>query len=251
MKVRWDPRRQRFPGIQGKLMIDTYRGQIRVRSWPKKRGTPKSQAVRNQNTWFTGANDLAKRIEPTQQNLAIAMTKGTGLYPRDLILKQMSGGLYDIVFEDGTNPQYARPFRETVVFQGAILELTANQNIPVGVVHPITFPLPVRDTALFWSAANPTRLTIPVGMNIVMLTCGWGSVDIEPTNDSRTFISKNGVTGIGQVKTRTGRVGTTSTLGPLTVVTGDFFELEILQNQVGPVAAAAGAYLTLQVLDAD
>ena len=251
MKVRWDARRQRFPGLKGKLIIDTYRGQIRIRSWPRKTGTPKSQAVRNQNAWFKGANELAKKAEPTQMNLAIEMTKGTGLYPRDLLLKQMSGGLYDIVEDDGSNPQYFRPFRETVVFQGAILELTAAQNIPVGVVHPITFPLPVRDTATFWSLLNPTRLTIPAGVNIVQLTAGWVSTQIEPVQDSRTFISKNNATGIGQFKTRTGRAGVTVSRGPLTVVTGDFFELEILQNQVGPVAAAIGSYLTLNVLDAD
>lgn len=81
-------------------MIDTVRGVLRVRKWPKKRGTPKSPLQRWWNDWFRQANLLAKYADSMTQARAIALTKGTGLYPRDIILKAMRGRLY--YFRDET-----------------------------------------------------------------------------------------------------------------------------------------------------
>ncbi len=75
-------------------MIDTVRGVIRVRKWPKKRGTPKSPKQRFWNDWFSQANKLAKYADPMSQVRAIEMTKGTGQYPRDVLLMAMRGSLY-------------------------------------------------------------------------------------------------------------------------------------------------------------
>jgi len=41
MILRSIPRAQRYPSLRGRVMIDTVRGVLRVRKWPKKRGTPK------------------------------------------------------------------------------------------------------------------------------------------------------------------------------------------------------------------
>jgi len=75
-------------------MIDTVRGVLRVRKWPKKRGPPKSAKQRFWIDWFTQANLLAKYADPMSQVRAIEMTKGTGLYPRDVLLSAMRGRLY-------------------------------------------------------------------------------------------------------------------------------------------------------------
>lgn len=75
-------------------MIDTVRGVLRVRKWPRKRGTPKSALQRHWIDWFKQANLLAKYVDPVQQARAIEMTKGSGLYPRDVILSAMRGRLY-------------------------------------------------------------------------------------------------------------------------------------------------------------
>lgn len=82
-------------------MIDTVRGVLRVRKWPKKRGTPKSPLQRWWNDWFRQANLLAKYADGMTQARAIALTKGTGLYPRDIILKAMRGRLYIFHDENG------------------------------------------------------------------------------------------------------------------------------------------------------
>lgn len=251
MKVRWDPRQQRFPALKGKLMVDTFRGQIRVRKWPRKRGTPKSQAVRNQNQWFKEANEIAKRLEPTQMNLAIAMTKGTGMYPRDLLLRQQAGGIYEVSFEDGTAPQYRRYFRETVVFQGAILEKDATQAIPGGTSVVQTWPLPVLDTGGFWNAGAPTLLTIPAGITVVELTAAWLSVDPKTNIDTQINIRRNGIPIANDGARINGNQSNAAPTGPVTVVTGDTFDAVIFASQNTVVRGTQECRLTLNVLQAD
>ncbi len=251
MKVRWDPQQQRFPALAGKLVVDTYRGQIRVRSWPKKRGRPKSQAVRDQNEWFAGANRLAKHVDAAEQNLAIAMTLGTGLYPRDLLLRQMAGGMYEIINAEGRLIEPRRYFRETKVFQGAILELAAHQTLVTNVFTPISFPLPVLDTAGFWNVAAPTLLTIPAGINVVKIDGGWNGVLSTPNRRQIVGIFKNGAFFRLQdgfaVSTPAQTIGSAA----IAVVAGDTFELQcrcaIFQQAFGPVRT----FMSLTVLDAD
>ncbi len=82
-------------------MVDTVRGVLRVRKWPKKRGTPKSELQRWWIDWFRQANLLAKYADGMAMARAIQMTKGSGLYPRDIILKAMRGRLYIWADQDG------------------------------------------------------------------------------------------------------------------------------------------------------
>lgn len=164
MKIRWDPKKQRFPGFHGRYIVDSVRGQLRVRSWPRKRGTPKSSEVRIQNQWFKDANHLAKICEPSQQAQAIRMTLGTGLYPRDLLLKCMSGGIIDPITGDGRLMQRMRKVVTPVSWQGFMLRLTSDQNIGTPGYTDVTWPLPVNDSLGFWSVAAPTLITIPPGV---------------------------------------------------------------------------------------
>lgn len=95
------PRKARHPALSGRMVIDTVRGVLRVRKWPKKRGPPKSERQAWWVDWFRQANALAKYVDPRQQEAAIVMTKGTGMYPRDLLLKAMRGRLYHWADETG------------------------------------------------------------------------------------------------------------------------------------------------------
>lgn len=81
-------------------MIDTVRGTLRVRKWPKKRGTPTSPKQLFWIDWFRQANLLAKYADGMSQARAIQMSEGWPLYPRDILLKAMRGWLYD--FTDTT-----------------------------------------------------------------------------------------------------------------------------------------------------
>lgn len=82
-------------------MVDTVRGVLRVRKWPKKRGTPRSALQRWWNDWFRQANKLAKYADGMTQARAIEMTKGSGLYPRDVMLAAMRGRLYSWIDDTG------------------------------------------------------------------------------------------------------------------------------------------------------
>jgi len=95
------PRQRRGPSYRGRVMIDTVRGVIRVRKWPKKRGPPKSESQRFWVDWFTQANRLAKYASGMDQARAIAMTAKSGWYPRDVLLKAMRGRLYWWATPDG------------------------------------------------------------------------------------------------------------------------------------------------------
>jgi len=82
-------------------MIDTFRGVLRVRKWPAKYGKPRSALQAWWVDWFKQANLLAKYADPMSQARAIEMTKGSGMYPRDVLLKAMRGRLYFWSTPDG------------------------------------------------------------------------------------------------------------------------------------------------------
>lgn len=90
------PRSRRLPSYSGRLMVDTVRGVLRVRKWPRKRGTPTSPAQLFWVDWFRQANLLAKYASAATLISAIALTKGSRWYPRDIILKAMRGRLITV-----------------------------------------------------------------------------------------------------------------------------------------------------------
>ncbi len=83
------------------MMVDAVRGTLRVRRWPKKRGPPKSAAQRFWIDWFRQANLLAKYADPMSQIRSKEIAAGSGLYPRDVLLKAMRGRLYTFTDETG------------------------------------------------------------------------------------------------------------------------------------------------------
>ncbi len=94
-------RRPRSESLRGRFMVDTVRGVIRIRKWPKKRGTPTSEKQLYWIDWFRQANYLAKYVDAATARLAIALTKGSGKYPRDIILQAMRGRLYSWQDQNG------------------------------------------------------------------------------------------------------------------------------------------------------
>lgn len=93
-------RSKRSESLRGAFMIDTVRGVLRVRKWPRKRGTPKSALQRWWNDWFRQANYLAKYVDAASAARAIEITAGSGMYPRDVLLSAMRGRLY--IWQDQT-----------------------------------------------------------------------------------------------------------------------------------------------------
>ncbi len=94
-------RNHRSESLRGRFMVDTVRGVLRVRKWPKKRGTPTSESQLWWIDWFRQANKLCKYIDAASMRRAIELTAGTGKYPRDIILQAMRGRLYVWTDENG------------------------------------------------------------------------------------------------------------------------------------------------------
>lgn len=167
-----DPWRLRRPALLRGVMVDTFRGQMRVRAWPRKRGRAKSAAVREQNEWFKQANKLTRLAPPSQQRTAIEATKLSGLYPRDLLMRSISGGVFDILQPDG---QLLKVRRKAVVlagFQGVRLIQAISQTFSTPGQNPVTWATAVVDTAGMFAPLFPTLLTVPAGINLIEFTMG-------------------------------------------------------------------------------
>ncbi len=87
-------RSKRSEALSKGFVVDTVRGVLRVRKWPRKRGTPKSELQRWWIDWFRQANRLAKYVDGMSAARAIEITKNSGMYPRDVLLAAMRGRLY-------------------------------------------------------------------------------------------------------------------------------------------------------------
>lgn len=247
---RADPVRQRFPALTGGLVVDAVNGKVRVRKWPKKRGKPTHPNTIAQNAWFKEANRQAKLAEGAQVVLAQNATKGTGLYPRDLLLKTMSSGLVDLVMPDGRVLTHYRPRVDAVTFQGVIQRPVANVPLPLGVATNISWGLPVRDTANFWNAGQPTRFTIPQGVTQVRVECG-GAFATNVAGVMILVIRKNGVASFGASRqSASGRALTTVSTGATEVVAGDFFEMQASIFASNGLLGGGLTFFTLEVLGA-
>lgn len=250
MRIRWTPARQKFPAIHGRFVVDSVRGQMRVRKWPRKRGTPKSAAVRRQNAWFKSANKLAKHCEPDQQRRAIAMTLGTGLYPRDLLLKCMSAGIIQPITADNRVLEYRRPRVDPVEFQGFQLRLTAGFLIGVGVLKAPDWPLPVRDTAAFWDVTQPDRITIPPGVTMMQFFAGGFSSAVFNGNFVG-IIEDDVIVRYGRIdNTGSSDHGMTWATGPIPVTEGQQFFAKYFFTAHGWLAGDPQVYFGGNVVEA-
>jgi len=249
-KIRDVPEKLAFPSFSGRVIIDNYRGQMRFRSWPRKRGPKATPAQQVQRDWFKSANLRSKAVPGSQMATAIEAAKGTGLYPRDMFLRAMSTGFFELVYPDGTTNSPKRYFIEEVMFQGARLQLATNQAVPATTFYSVTYPLPVVDTAGFWSAAHPSRLTIPAGVTVVRLT---GCIRATSATATRAGITcwMNGATVAASVDPNSVNFCSIEfDSGPLPVTTGDYFELKAYLGAARTLAAGPANFFGLEVLEA-
>lgn len=250
MAIRNDPTRQRFPGITGRVIVDTYRGAVRIRSWPKKRGPKATEQQRLWRDWFTQANHRAKYAPGQQIDQSIKAARGTGLYPRDILVKAMGTGLFDAIDEDGNFITKRWDFWEPKMFQGVSTFRNTNYTPATGVLATIQWPLPEIDTMSFWDASQPTRLTIPQHVQIVRLGTGLG-VTTSTSLTVATYIRKNGTDLVGRMEWSGGAQKSRSLVtAPLVVTPGDYFEAEIFTTNSFTANASAAFNFWLEVLQA-
>lgn len=118
-------------------------------------------------------------------------------------------------------------------FRGALLRLTASKSIPSGALTGVDWDSPIYDTSNFWSAGNPSRLTVPIGVSKVRLTT---FICWESNNDGErlVFICKNGdPVWFGRAADRraaSGQSETTISTAVVEVAAGDYFEVAVQQK---------------------
>lgn len=139
-------------------------------------------------------------------------------------------------------------------FRGALLRLTADESIPSGTRTVINWDSPIYDTSNFWSAGNPSRLTVPIGVSKVRLTTficwqsnnnGERSVNIYKNEDPAWF---------GRAADRRAASGNSETnisTAVVDVAAGDYFEVRVLQNSgvALNVLCDAGTSFSIEVIE--
>jgi len=213
------------PSLSGSVMVDTWRGKLRVRAWPRKRGRKQTYKQKYLTDRFAEAAKLCKYCAVMEYERAVELAHGTGVYPQDLLRSNMCGGNLRLEDEDGTVWQKYIPWIEPVAFQGARLLRTSDLTVAGGVTTAIPWQNPILDTGAFWNAGTPTRLTIPEKVTVVSLDAALLSF-ANVSGQFVAFIEKNGSQRLTQAECDTsGGDGVSVSTGPVPVVEGDFFEV--------------------------
>lgn len=142
-------------------------------------------------------------------------------------------------------------------FHGAIAYLNAVQSIADSTNTAISFNATNYDTDSFWTGGSPTRITIPTGLGITKVRLSANLQYDNNTTGSRTIqINKNGS---GVYIGRVGMAGSAASSGGgfslngstavISVVDGDYFELNTSQNSGGALnAQATNTWLSIEVI---
>lgn len=159
-------------------------------------------------------------------------------------------GVPTVSIDEGTD--YNRPFR------GALAYFNANKSSATLPYFP-AWDATEYDTDGFWSAANPSRLTIPAGIKKVRLSALLHPEGTGFTADNERLvwdIYKNGAVfrGSGQSGSRMGyyNVGITIQTAVINVVPGDYFEVRFNSGTAATKTySAQRSYFSLEVVETE
>jgi len=214
-----------LPGTIDRVVVDTIRGVYRVRKWPPKRGTPTDPIQLQRIARFASANRLAKYVNGAFWKKAIAVTNGTGLYPRDLLVQAMTTGLNDVVMDDGRLITQKVWRLDQMAWQGVTLEKTSNQGYTASSAVAVTWAQANMQTWPLWDAGTPNRITIPADITVVELKAAVRCNTIV-AGFQQLSIRKNGTTLMASQNQNSGAAPAMQCdTGPIDVVNGDWFEV--------------------------
>lgn len=216
--------------LRGRIIVDTYRGQIRIRSWPKKQTAAHKAKNANQIRWFAAAREMAKWAAPHEIAETKKAAKGSGLYPGDLQMMAAAGNLIPVIHGEPANYEKWEPRLEPVSLQGAHLPLAANQVISASTNTLAIWGVPHFQTVQFWTAGDPTKIVIPA--NVVKVNIHLGFFISGTTAGNLTVvILKNAATGAARANQRTSTAaGQSCSTGPIAVTPGDYFTARFNSN---------------------
>lgn len=135
-------------------------------------------------------------------------------------------------------------------WQGARVVLTADEAIPAVTDTTIPWDQVDREVGSWWSAANPTRLTVPSGVTRVRVS---GNVlGSAATGDFAAQILKNGLpfSGMGQTDTDTPSGDSLNVFSDVIDVTpGDYFELSVFSDAARNVTAGNATWFSIEAVE--
>lgn len=239
--------RMMLPGTIDRMIVDTFRGQYRVRKWPKKRGTPTDPIQLQRIQRFADANKLAKFVQGALWVKAMKQAKGTGLYPRDVIVQAMLVGQADIAEADGTLITYKRFYLEPEMFQGCRVQRNTNAAYTNPNAATVNWQQPIIQTVPMWNVALPSRITVPTGVNIVSLNAGLrGTANISGW--VALSIRRNGADIVATISGSTVvQPSLVVQTGPLYVNPGDYFEVRIQSNISFTIEASERLWFAMKI----
>lgn len=249
-KRRSDPARQGFPALTGQFVVDVVRGRTRVRAWPRKRGSPKSPITQQQNADFALRQKHAKFADAAQQIEARRLTKGTGLYPRDLLTRAMAVGLYDVLLPDGRIITHRRNVIVPTTFSGAIIAPASSINIGTNAWKAVPWPLPVIDTAAFWSAGAPTIFTVPPGVTMVQCAIGTQQGSAAGGRIMSRFLLNGTIAVALGGSSWSGTVVHGMNTGPFVVAPGDTITPQFFMQASGVLLGGGATHVSIEVKEA-
>ena len=239
------------PRLRGSLIVDTYRGKVRVRSWKSKLSRPLHPHTQYMNAWFSDACRKIKYADAQAVDFAIKAAKGTGLYPRDILMRATGAGLVDLYEPDGTPIQYKKQGLFPVSFQGIRLQRTSNFAVAASTPTDIPWPVPVIDTAGMWNSITPTRIIIPNGVNVVRLTGSIRATVSTAILANLYIVQTGGSTIVEQNINVCQWCGVALDSGPIPVVAGDSFRLGVVVSSARSIGFTKATNFCCEILDAD
>lgn len=146
--------------------------------------------------------------------------------------------------------------RVMLPFRGALLRRTANYTVSTtGAYVAIPWQSAVYDTDAFWSAGQPTRLTVPAGVTKVRLTA---NIEWQTSPTSQLVeVRKNGasVVGGGSFIVR-GDSGYTNQMrnvvsAVIPVVAGDWFDLAVYIGTAGELRSLERTWFAIEAVETE
>jgi hypothetical protein len=118
----------------------------------------------------------------------------------------------------------------------ALVRMSANQTIPASTQTVVDWGSEVHDDAGYWDAGSPSRLTVPAGVDVVILTA-YAAFPNNNTGDRWIEIRKNGSDTVAGMMLPESPVSDNDRVyaqsPPLKVVAGDYFEVLVWQGSGG------------------
>jgi len=247
-KTRYTPYWAERPSSEGRFIVDTYRGQTRIRSWPRKAGKATNPVLIATQDMFRRATRLMKYVAPSQFAAAIEQAKFNGVYPRDVLGHYIMGGGYNLLLPDGRILKSAIRYLEETIFQGARVQRNATQAIAPSTLVTLNWQVPILDTAFVWDAAQPSRLTVPANVAIVTLKSA-----IRTTTTSVTYsqisIYKNGTLQVAATGCdNDSNIDQGCDTGPIPVVAGDYFQAKFFSTTLTTIANVPKCFFSMEII---